>query len=132
MSLQGRHSTGMEKFGEGNTASRAMHLQRYLIFNYPFDSKTPYSRDECPTFGESNSQGYGKILNNGPRVFDKPSPKRRRRLSMDGRFVCAVCFVSVYNGDRMQARAYRDGERLSCRQLHVTHSDKCDHDRFHS
>jgi hypothetical protein len=55
---------------------------------------------------ESNPQGYGEILNNGPRIFDKPSPKRRRRLIMDGRFVCAVCLVSTCNGDPLQVRAY--------------------------
>jgi hypothetical protein len=41
-------------------------------------------------------------------------------------------FVSAYNGDPLQARAYRDGERLLCRQLRVTGSDEYDHDRFHS
>jgi nitrate reductase cytochrome c-type subunit len=71
-------------------------------------------------------------LNNGPWVFDKPSPKWRRRPIMDGRFVCTVCFVSAYNGDPLQARTSRDGERLFCRQLHVTRSDEYDHDRFHS
>jgi hypothetical protein len=89
-------------------------------------------RDECPTFGELNPQGCGKILNNGPWVFDKPSPKRRRRPIMDGRFVCTVCFVTAYNGDPLQAGAYRGGERLCCRQLHVIRSDEYDHDRFHS
>jgi hypothetical protein len=77
-----------------------------LIFNYSFDSKEVYSRDECLTFAESNPQGYGKILNNGPRVFDKPSPKRRRRLIVDGRSVWPVYFISAYNGDPLQARAY--------------------------
>jgi hypothetical protein len=51
---------------------------------------------------------------------------------MDGRFVCTVCFVSAYNGDPLQARAYRDGERLFCWQPYVTRSDEYDHDRFHS
>ena len=89
-------------------------------------------RDERPTFGELNPQGCGKILNNGPWVFDKPSPKRRRRPIMDGRFVCTVCFVNAYNGDPLQAGAYRDGERLCCRQLDVTRSDEYYNDRFHS
>jgi hypothetical protein len=68
----------------------------------------------------------------GPRVFDKPSPKRRQRLIMDGRFACAVCFVSAQNVDPLQALAYRDGERLLCQQFHVRTSDEYDHDRFHT
>jgi hypothetical protein len=51
---------------------------------------------------------------------------------MDDRFVGAVRFVSSQNGDSLQTLAYRDGERLSCRQFYVARSDEYDHDRFHS
>ncbi len=34
-------------------------------------------------------------LERGPRVFDKPSPKRRHRLITDSRLVYAICFASA-------------------------------------
>jgi hypothetical protein len=46
--------------------------------------------------------------------------------------VCAICFVSARNDDRLRVPVDHDGARISRRQLHVTCSDDPDHDRFHA
>ena len=46
----------------------------------------------------------------GTRVFDKPSPKRRWRLIMDSRFICAVCFDRACEGDVLRVTVYRDDQ----------------------
>src|SRR5437868_6069336 len=62
-------------------------------------------------------------------VFDKPSPKRRCLLINDSRFICAVCFVSASKGGVLRATVYRNDQRLSRGQVHVTCWNQYD-DRF--
>jgi hypothetical protein len=69
---------------------------------------------------------------NGTRVFDKPSPKRRCRLIMDCRFICAVCFGRACKGDVLQATVYGDDQRLSWGQVHVTCLNQYDHGLLHA
>ena len=69
---------------------------------------------------------------NGTRVFDKPSPKRRCRLIMDCRFICALCFGSACKVHILQASVYGDDQRLSWKQVHVARLNQYDHRLLHA
>src|SRR5205814_6000348 len=68
----------------------------------------------------------------GTRIFDEPSPKRGCRSGMRSRFICAVCFVRACKGGALRATAYRDDQRLSRGQVHVTRLNQYDHRFSHA
>src|ERR1044071_4185235 len=83
-------------------------------------SETKNSPNFQNVFPGCRNQSYGAASRlatltstNGTRVFDKPSPKRRGRLIMDCRFICALCFRSACKDHILQATVYSDDHRLS-------------------